>query len=342
MSAYLSTRVSLFGERLWSEQQLNQLIRMPHAEVPQALTQRGLGTLAVGYGSSDPLSLEARIVAQLMQETRILVRPLTGADRQFLIYWTQRFEVSNVKTLIRAKMSGERFVSLAPRLIDMGPFARLQLAELMHAEDLAELFRRLEQGPFADIVRHARRAFEQGQDPFILDATLDRAYYEGLVRRAQPIEAAAGKPWRDLMADLIDRINLVWLLRYRFNYGLPPARVYYLLVGGHYRLSAQVLQRLVTLNRIEAVVDALPADLGRTLQGTHSIMQIASALENAAAARARQVLHSNAYPLARAFAYLILRERNLRGVRAILRGRHLRLPMAAIRLALGQPAEALA
>ncbi|PJF45280.1 MAG: hypothetical protein CUN48_19690, partial [Candidatus Thermofonsia Clade 3 bacterium] len=102
-----------------------------------------------------------------------------------------------------------RYTALIPRLIDMGPFARLDLEDLMHADDVAELFLRLEQSPYADIVRHARRAFEDSHDPFILDATLDRAYYEGVVRRAQPIEAEAGKPMRDLMAGLIDRINLV-------------------------------------------------------------------------------------------------------------------------------------
>lgn len=338
MSAYLNTRVSLYSERLWSDDQFSQLIRAPHAEVPENLTRRGLGALALGYGGSDPLSLEGRIIAQLLEETRVLVRPLTGPDRHFIIYWTQRFEVSNVKTLIRAKMSGERYASLAPRLIDMGPFARLDLEELMHAEDMAELFRRLERSPYADIVRHARRAFEENHDPFVLEATLDRAYYEGLVHRAQPIEAKAGKPFRDLMASLIDRINLVWLMRYRFNYGLPPARVYYLLVGGHYRLQADVLQRLVTQSSIEAVIAALPPALGRTLSGARSIIEVFCSLETDAAGRARQILHSAAYPLARAYAYLILRERDLRGVRAVLRGRHLRLSAASIQQALGHQA----
>lgn len=338
MSAYLNTRVSLYSERLWSDDQFSQLTRAPHAEVPENLTRRGLGALALGYGGSDPLSLEGRIIAQLLDETRVLVRPLTGPDRQFIIYWTQRFEVSNVKTLIRAKMSGERYASLAPRLIDMGPFARLNLEDLMHAEDVTELFRRLEQSPYADIVRHARRAFEESHDPFILEATLDRTYYEGLVHRAKPIEAEAGKPFRDLMATLIDRINLVWLMRYRFNYGLPPARVYYLLVGGHYRLQADVLQRLVTQTSIEAVIAALPPALGQTLSGARSIIEVFCSMESEAAERASRILHSAAYPLARAYAYLILRERDLRGVRAVLRGRHLRLPAEAIQQALGHQA----
>ncbi len=338
MSAYLNTRVSLYSERLWTDEQFSRLIRIPHAEVPESLTRRGLGALARGYGGSDPLSLEGRIIAQLLDETRVLVRPLTGPDRQFIIYWTHRFEVSNVKTLLRAKMAGERFTSLVPRLIDMGPFARLDLEDLVHADDVMELFRRLEHTPYADIVRHARRAFEESHDPFILDATLDRAYYEGLVHRAQPIEAAAGKPMRDLMASIIDRTNLVWLLRYRFNYDLPPARVYYLLVGGHYRFQAELLQRLVTQTSVESVIAALPPALGRTLGGARSIMEVFCSLEAEAAERARQVLHSAAYPLARAFAYLILRERDLRRVRVVLRGRHLRLSDDAVEQALGHTA----
>src|SRR5574340_262572 len=57
-------------------------------------------------------------------------------------------------------------------------------------------------------------------------------------------------------------------------------------------------------------------------------------MERAAVADALQVLRSRAPGIARAFAYLILRERDLRAVRAVLRGRHLGLPGDDIRLAL--------
>ena len=116
----------------------------------------------------------------------------------------------------------------------MGVFGRLDIEDLAHAEDVGELLRRLESSPYADIVRPARRAFEESHDPFILDAALDRSYYEGLEHRALPLENVAGQSFRRLMSSLIDRLNLVWLLRYRFNYNLPPAQVYYLLVASRY------------------------------------------------------------------------------------------------------------
>ncbi len=335
MSAYLNTRVSLYKERLWSASQFEAFIAKGDSEVPGFLSERGLGPLAVGYGGKDPLSLERRIIAQLLEETRVLVRPLSGAARQFVVYWTERFEVSNVKTLLRAKMAGERTAAIGPQLIPMGPFARLDVEDLMQVEDVTELFRRLEQGTYAEIVRHARRAFEEGHDPFILDATLDRAYYEGLVRRAQPLEAEVGRPFRDLMADFIDRINLVWLLRYRFNYGLPPAQVYYLLVASRYRLHSTLLQKLVAQGDLEAVLASLPARFGRQLAGATGVVEVSGRLEAEADRHAQQVLASGAPPLARAFAYLLRRELDLRRVRAVLRGRHLRLGSDAIRLATG-------
>jgi len=45
--------------------------------------------------------------------------------------------------------------------------------------------------------------------PFTLDAALDRGYCEGLTLHKQPLENTMGRPYCSLMANLIDRINLL-------------------------------------------------------------------------------------------------------------------------------------
>ena len=334
MSAYLNTRVSLYSGRLWQGGDFDALIRSPDAEMADALAERGLPQLAAGYSNHDPLSLEKRIIAEVLDETRVLIRPLTGDARNFLIYWTERFEISNVKTLLRGKMTGEKPAALLAHLTPMGAFGRLDVQDLVHAEDVTELLRRLEAGPYAGIVRQARRVFEESHDPFILDAALDRGYYEGLARRAQPLENAAGAAFRRLMGPLIDRINLVWLLRYRFNYNLPPAQVYYLLVASHYGLPSSRLRQLAALGNVVEILAELPEKLRNELEGITEIAQVFARMDVIAADVAAKVLHSGAPAIARAFAYLILRERDLRSVRAVLRGRHLGLPAGDIQQAL--------
>lgn len=342
MSAYLDTRVTLFSGRLWSDAALDELVRIPDAQVGARLADSGLPQLASGYDKAGtapyPRSLEQRIIGQVLDETRILIRPLSGAARTFLDFWTARFEMSNVKTLLRSKMTEERPAAVLARLIPMGTFGRLDNQDLAHAEDVAELLRRLESGPYANIVRRARRAFEQSQDPFSLDAALDRGYYEGLVQRAAPLEEAIGARFRDLMANLIDRINLVWLLRYRFNYRLPPAQVYYLLVGSHYALSGARLRELASLETLPDVLAALPAPWQARLADAADIPAVFARMEQAATETAAATLRARAPAVARAYAYLILRERDLRAVRAVLRGRHLGLPEGDIRQALRRSA----
>ena len=339
MSAYLNTRVSLYAGHLWPDAAFDALIGVADDAVADTLNLGGLPQLAAGYApqsarQQDTRSLEQRLIAQVLDETRVMIRPLTGSARTFLTFWTARFEISNVKTLLRSKMTGERPAATLARLTPMGSFGRLDNQDLAHAEDVGELLRRLEAGPYAGIVRHARRAFEQSRDPFNLDAALDHGYYECLTLRAQPLENTVGAPFRGLMANLIDRINLVWLLRYRFNYKLPPAQVYYLLVGSRYSLPGKRLQELAALDSLEAVLAALPAAWQTRLSGVTDIPGVFARMEQAAAEQALRVLRSSAPDIARAFAYLILRERDLRAIRAVLRGRHLGLADADIRMAL--------
>jgi V/A-type H+-transporting ATPase subunit C len=335
VQAYLDTRVTLFSNHLWPPGALDKLSGQPVESIKRTLSEKNLGFLAPGYGANDTLSLEAQITMILLDEARILLRPLQGTSRQFLLYWLERFEISNIKTIIRAKLAHEKAASITPRLADLGPFARLDLTTLIHAEDVDEVLRRLESGPYSVIARNARNAFEASRDPFMLDASLDRTYYEILAQMARAQEADAGRPFRDLMAGVIDRINLVWLLRYRFNYNLPPAQVFYLLPGNGYRISDSLLKDLLTHLNLDSVVEALPPGIKKPIGTARSIPSIYMRLEQDAARVARRVLASRAHVVARCYAYLILRERDLRRARAISRGYHLDLGKDSMWAALG-------
>jgi V/A-type H+-transporting ATPase subunit C len=333
--AYLNTRVSLFSNRLWPPGAFDKLSGQPSEQVKRTLSEKGLGFLVPGQSAADTLSLEAQITMTLLDEARILLRPLQGASRQFLAYWLERFEISNIKTIIRAKLAQEKAASITPRLADLGPFARLDLATLVHVEDVDELLYRLETGPYSVIARNGRNAFEDSRDPFMLDATLDRTYYEVLARMGRTQETDAGKPFQELMAGLIDPVNLVWLLRYRFNYNLPPAQVYYLLPGNGYRISDTLLKDLVSQHNLEAVIEALPPGIKKAIGAAQSIPAISMQLEQDAARTARRIIAGRAHVLARCFAYLILRERDLRRARAISRGYHLGLGKDSLWAAIG-------
>jgi V/A-type H+/Na+-transporting ATPase subunit C len=297
------------------------------------LTRSGLASLATDLEAGR--FLEQSITHLLLADILILSRATSGDAQNFLIFWTRRHEFTHLKTLLRGRMAHATQAEIRAQLADLGPFSTLPLDDLLRTEDMAELLRRLETTPYADMVRFARRAFERQPSLFALDSALNRRYYHGLIQHARPLEQAAGRAFSDLMALLIDRVNLVWMLRYRHAYGLPPAEVFFLLIPAGYRLKSDQLKALALLPRLEEVLAGLPVPYAGWLARAESIDAVSRILDEHLARAARAVLRSAAPAIARTFAYLILRERDLRRVRAVLKGRALGIAPAIIRLAVG-------
>ncbi len=332
LNRYLDARVSLMAARLLREAELPVLAEGSAEERAAVLVRAGLSQTLADLEAGR--YLEQSIIRSQLDDILILMRA-AGEARRFLEYWTLRFELSNLKAILRAKVSHTPIAAVRKELIDLGFLASLPVEDLLQTEDVGELLRRLEATHYADIVRFARRAFEAQPQLFELDAALDRRFYHGLVELARQHEAAFGKPFHSLMEMLIDRINLVWLLRYRLLYKLPPSQVYYLLVPSHYRLSSTLLKELSVLNRFEEVVAALPQPYRGWLAEADSVYRVFTVMDGKAARAAHVVLRSNAPGFARAFAYLILRERDLKQVRAALKGQVLGLDTQTIRQAMG-------
>ena len=283
----------------------------------------------------DTDDLDQSNVNILLRELAILVRPLSGAPRELLGYWAHRFELGNLKTIIRGKMANEPRPLIELRLQDMAAFTSLPIDELLQSDTPAELLRRLERTPYAEIASRARQLLERGEALFALDAALDRRYYAGLARRSRQAESDPRQLLGELVGSTIDRVNLVWLLRYRYAYNLPPAQAYYLLIPASHRLLPQHLQQLAQCASFEDAIGNLPSPFDKILAGARNATEVTLRLEQESWRIASNILRHSTFNVARALAYMMLRERDLRRLRAIARGRSLRMGGSVIRTALG-------
>jgi V/A-type H+-transporting ATPase subunit C len=324
--AYLHTRVSLYSRQLLGPEQLDALIDQPYGEAAQEETQ----TTSQYIGDLDQSNVNI-----LLSELAVLVRPLSGSARDLLGYWAHRFELGNLKTIIRGKMANQPQQAIEAQLQDMGRFTSLPINELLQSDSTAELLRRLEQTPYAEIAHQARHLLEQGEQLFALDAALDRRYFAGLARRGATIDESSVQLLRSLVGSIIDRVNLVWLLRYRYAYNLPAAQAYYLLIPASHRLQPQRLQQIAQCASFEEAIASLPAPFDRILAGVTNTTEVTRRMEKESWRIATHALNHSSFNVARALAYMMLRERDLRRLRAIVRGRNMQMPPAMIRTALG-------
>jgi V/A-type H+-transporting ATPase subunit C len=320
--AYLNARVSALSQSLISHEQLTDLLQQP-------LGQLHIGTAnfdeVINDTNLDLARLEQVLFSHLLSEFSILVRPLVGKAREFLLYWLHKAEINNLKVIVRGKLSGLSVESISKQITGLGNLASLSFEQLLRAEDVNELLRQLDNTAYITLARQARRSFEQQQQLYALDAAIDRYYLQGLTRQAEALPAVQREYLQPLLTLLLNKFNILWLLRYRFTYNLSAAETYYLLIPANYGVSRTQLQSLVELSNIADVISQLPESIKLIIAEASSIFEIEQQLNRTIESLAWRTLRRQQFTLAKAFAYILLRELEMRRVLAIIKGKRLQL-----------------
>jgi len=334
-NAYLNTRVAAKATQLFGPQELKRFSQLALPEIAQEF---GLGSLFEEPGNARAKSraVEQALMQLLLEELQILIRPMNAEERGLVLAWGRKFALFNLKTLLRGKIRNLDPQEIRENLYDLPPQVRLSDEDLFRTESVVELLRCLESGPLSLLARQAREIYERRQEAFALEAAIDQRYYTELARRVGRLDGhAAQRQMRVLVGSLVDRANILWLLRFRFGYQLSSSETFYQLVPSPHLMYRQRLLELVALDDQPKVIAALPDPLRELLADAGNLMEAQRRLSFHGAAIAVDVLRHGHTGVARALAYLMLREENLRAVFSLVQGRLLRLPDAYVDLALG-------
>jgi V/A-type H+-transporting ATPase subunit C len=335
-NTYLATRTSVLAGRLLDGDGIQQLAESSLDDLGRRFKLADLFESQLPQGRINR-AVERAMIRTLMSELEVLLRPIEGNGRDTLIFWTRKFELYNLKALIRGKIQDQPYDQVEQNLLELPELISLPHDKLLRTESIPELLRQLDNGPYGGIARQARRVYERMNEPFSLDATIDLHYYMGLVKRAQASDNDDKGPLLRLIRVLIDQQNLTWLLRYRFTYGLSPSRTFYLLVPYGLHLHRDHLKALVNLETVARVIESLPEPFASSMQGVETILDARKILDRETRDQVEQLLHFSASAVTRALAYLILREMDLLKVQAVIQGRVLKLEDKLIWEALDLP-----
>jgi V/A-type H+-transporting ATPase subunit C len=248
-----------------------------------------------------------------------------GEARNLLLYWARKFELYNLKALVRGKLSGLDERAIRDNLYDLPENLSLPHETLLHTESVLELLRHLELSPYSAIASQARHVYEERHEPFALEATIDQRYYAGLLKRVRELQGLDLKETQQVVGLLLDQLNLLWLLRYRFSYGLSASEAYYQLTPSPRQMHRSLLLKLVNLASFEKVIQALPSPMSTWLEGANSAVEVEYRLEAQTAQMLAALLRHSPSAPARALAYLLLREQDLKKLFAIIQAKTLGL-----------------
>lgn len=254
--------------------------------------------------------------ARQADETRSLLRMLSGRARRLVAWYSRRFELDNLKTVLRALHYG--LPQEARALLLPLPTPTLDWAALLAAGSVAALLARLRGTPYVQPLQLAFDRYQQEGLVFYLEMVLDLYYFTRLVRLIYQLSGEDRRQAERFLGRWIDVQNLSWAFRYRLYAGRKPEEII------SYTLHQGVAVDLAAIRRVAlgASVRAEAARLGLAVPAELSERAALAEFERLAAealaAAARRTFRAAGFHLGVVLAYLALLEHELRELTRLL------------------------
>ncbi|MBU6398977.1 MAG: V-type ATPase subunit [Verrucomicrobia bacterium] len=259
---YLAARLHGRRSRLAEASRLDDLCRLPN------LTDLGRAVYPAAEFDS-AAAFQRRLAQDLVDEIDGFRPHLEGAGAELVDWLRVRFQVENLKVLLRDFLREPASAAGQAHLLALSKDLALDAAALRAAESLERFAAGLPPGTLRRSVVWAVDTFGVGLRPFFLEAALDRGYFQELRRRTDRL----AEPDRDLIdpivAQEIEAFYLLLAVRGRFLHGLAVERVLPLALGGA-EMSAD---RFGALLSAEDVTAAARLAVGRAVDGLPAVLE---------------------------------------------------------------------
>ncbi len=256
--AYVNARVRSMESRLLKDHKMNELIEASGAtELIGFLEDTDYGPyLSEVLGQSeDPVIVEKALDIHLAHVYKTLANISPDAARKILKLLEKKFDVKNIKTLLRAKYVGLDAEETFKLLIPLGTISEAKLRELSETKTVEEIVNALEGTGFSSILSEALTDYENTGKLTALEMTLDKSILESLWKNVS-VDGTEKDLFKEFIGTMIDIENLKLILKGKAD-GLSSEVISNYTTSKGYELAAWKLKELADVESIEGVISSL-------------------------------------------------------------------------------------
>jgi len=333
---YVTARVRSRRSKLFDDDDYRKLVRMGTGEIARFMEEseyeEEMNRLGSRHSGVD--LIEFALNEDLADHFDDLLRWANGTLYDYIARYLRKFDVWNVKTVLRGIYTDADRDTVEADLIDAGEFSADLLEDLLDAESVEAVTATLDRTVFGDPLEAALEDYEETGLLVPLENALDRTFYEYLIAGLPDEPDRATGLYIEFLEAEIDFRNLRNALRLaRSGSDMDPSEYY--IEGGRLFDESDLRQlatdeaQLVEHIRESVYGDELDEALG-VLEDAASLIEFEHALDAALLEYADTL--SNRYPLSvcPVLSFILAKEREVDNIRAIARGREAGLDPDAI------------
>ena len=212
--------------------------------------------------------LERALWNHLASASRLPLRLMQGASRELLDWYWRRFEVNNLKIVLRAVQHSTPIGSLRDVLIPLGASSTLPWDALIAADSVVAVVNLVRQSVYGLALDHASERYRREGVLFVLEVALDLSYNQRLLTLIARLRARDRQEATRFIGAWVDAQNLLWAYRYRIYANFSPEEILNYTLHSRLRVNADVV-RAIALGA--PLLDVVSQIWGETLPGLDTL-----------------------------------------------------------------------
>ncbi len=260
--AYVNARIRAMKSRLLDPSLLEQLINKPDldsliTELEKTTYREELEKAGVLY--SGITRIEVAIRKDLVKTFRTILNLIKGGDTEtFLTIILHRWDVQNIKTILRGKKIQENPSEILECLVPAGELDEAALTELVKQPDVKAVIDLLATWGMVyarPLTLHFKEFADTG-DMLVLEYALDTFYFEDAISKLKAGESDDARILKDIIITEIDINNIKTVLRViRDRIDLEEAKRYFM--KGSPEIGTEKLLSMMKAGTVEGALKQL-------------------------------------------------------------------------------------
>lgn len=248
--------------------------------------------------------------ASLFQDYVKVIRALDGPLQNLFILLYQKYELINLKTVLRGLAGGIDAADIAPLLLPTTHHLLFDKDELLRLRKVTDVIEHLQGSFFQYPLNRALPRFEKEREFFPLEMSLDLHYYRTLW---ETVQKTISEPERDtiitIIGMLIDVVNISWIIRFKEQYQFSPEEILnYTIHHGHaFRLKDRRNLAEAT-SAAEIVAHLQKSPYGAMLSGHEALPTLHIVLTRYVLRQLRKYFQRQPFQIGVILGYLYLKE----------------------------------
>jgi len=208
-------------------------------------------------------------VNELVRELSGFLVHLSGAGIRFLDWVLVRFQVENVKVLLRVLITKTHAGDLQRYIVPLPRELALKIQGLTESESFEDFLRLAPKGLVRKSLEKAFEIYHDYPQPFFFEVVLDQVYFQELMERVEQLPREDRETVKPVVCQEVDIFHLMLAVRGRFHYGLTPEMLLPLHVQGT-RISRPLFAEMLSDpdvytsagRAVGRAIDAVPTESG--------------------------------------------------------------------------------